>query len=291
MLKAQGLGERGILPGDVVYVYTGWGDQWRDPDTDKVYYSQAPGLAYDAARYLGERRIVAIGLDTPFIDPVPSGMLAGSAGPAPGTPAGLPFAVHHHMLTQMGIHHVENAKLDELARDKVWTSCTMILPARQKGAAGAEVRPVAVGPRRISRDARVRLLLLPGRAAEALAPRGHRLAGAGELVHFLADLLPDVVRQRGRSVLEARDHVLALRPVVEEPARLVPHQRTLHRIGAVTELEQRDLTAGLPHEEVEEIVVEPAPLGRWVVGNTEDLFQHGGFELVGICPDGRILAS
>jgi len=53
MLKAQGLGERGILPGDVVYVYTGWGDQWRDPDTDKVYYSQAPGLAYDAARYLG----------------------------------------------------------------------------------------------------------------------------------------------------------------------------------------------------------------------------------------------
>jgi kynurenine formamidase len=155
MLKAQGLGERGILPGDVVYVYTGWGDQWRDPDTDKVYYSQAPGLAYDAARYLGERRIVAIGLDTPFIDPVPSGMLAGSAGPAPGTPAGLPFAVHHHMLTQMGIHHVENAKLDELARDKVWTSCTMILPARSKGAAGAEVRPVAIGaPEKLPRRSR-----------------------------------------------------------------------------------------------------------------------------------------
>lgn len=145
MLKAQGLAERGILPGDVVYIYTGWSDLWRDPDTDKVYYSQAPGLAYDAARYLGERRIVAIGLDTPFVDAVPSGFLSGSAAPAPGTPPGLPFAIHHHMLTQIGIHHVENAKLDELARDKVWTSCTMILPARQKGAAGAEVRPVAVG--------------------------------------------------------------------------------------------------------------------------------------------------
>jgi len=155
MLKAQGLSERGILPGDVVYVYTGWGDHWRDPDTDKVYYSQAPGLSYEGARYLGERRIVAIGLDTPFIDPVPSGMLAGNAGPAPGTPAGLPFAVHHHMLTQMGIHHVENAKLDELARDKVWTSCSMILPARQKGAAGAEVRPVAIGaPEKLPRRAR-----------------------------------------------------------------------------------------------------------------------------------------
>ena len=145
MLKAEGLAGRGILPGDVVYVYTGWGDQWRDPDTDKVYYSQAPGLSYDAARYLGERRIVAIGLDTPFIDPVPAGMLAGKAGPAPGTPPGLPFAIHHHMLTQAGIHQIENAKLDELARDKVWSSCTVVLPGRHKGAAGSDVRPVAIG--------------------------------------------------------------------------------------------------------------------------------------------------
>src|SRR5438876_406035 len=75
MLKAQGLGFRGILPGDVVYVHTGWGDHWRDPDTEKLYYSKAPGLAYEAARYLADKRIVAIGLDTPFIDAVPEGML------------------------------------------------------------------------------------------------------------------------------------------------------------------------------------------------------------------------
>jgi kynurenine formamidase len=99
----------------------------------------------DAARYLGERRAVAIGLDAPFIDPVREGMLQGKAGPAPGTPAGLPFAVHHHLRTQVGIHHVENAKLDEMARDKVWTSCTLILPLREKGAAGSAIRPVAIG--------------------------------------------------------------------------------------------------------------------------------------------------
>jgi kynurenine formamidase len=145
MLKAQGIASRGILPGDVVYVHTGWGEQWRDPDTDKAYYSKAPGLAYDAARYLGERRIVAIGMDTPFIDPVPEGMLAGKSGPAAGTPANLPFAVHHHMLTQMGIHQIENAKLDEMARERVWTSCTIILPLREKGAAGSAVRPIAYG--------------------------------------------------------------------------------------------------------------------------------------------------
>ena len=145
MLKAQGLAKRDILAGDVVYIRTGWGDYWQDPDTDKVYYTKAPGLSYDAAKYLGDRRIVAIGLDTPFIDPVPEGMLAGKAGPAAGVPDGVPFALHHHMLTQMGIHHIENAKLDQIANDKAWTSCTMILPPREKGSAGAAVRPVSIG--------------------------------------------------------------------------------------------------------------------------------------------------
>ena len=145
MLKAQGLARRGILAGDVVYVRTGWGDYWKDPDTEKFYYAAAPGLSYDAARYIGERRAVAIGLDTPFIDPVPEGMLQGKSAPAAGTPAGLPFAVHHHMITQMGIHHIENAKLDELARDRVWLSCTMVLPLLEKGAAGSGIRPVAIG--------------------------------------------------------------------------------------------------------------------------------------------------
>jgi kynurenine formamidase len=145
MLKAQGLARRGILPGDVVYVRTGWGDHWRDPDTEKFYYTKAPGLSYDAAQYLAGKRVVVISLDTPFVDTVAEGMLMGKAGPAPGTPPGLPFAVHHHMLAQAGIHLIENAKLDELAADRVWTSCTMILPLRAKGAAGSEVRPVAIG--------------------------------------------------------------------------------------------------------------------------------------------------
>jgi kynurenine formamidase len=149
MLKAQGLASRGLQPGDVLYVYTGWGDFWKDPDTEKFYYTKAPGLSYDAAKYLGERRIVAVGLDTPFIDPVNEGQLQGKAGPAEGTPPATPFAVHHQLITQSGIHHIESANLGELAKDRVWTSCTMILPLREKGGAGSPVRPVAIGvPRR-----------------------------------------------------------------------------------------------------------------------------------------------
>lgn len=145
MLKAQGLAKRGILPGDVVYVRTGWGDLWKDPDTDKTYYTMAPGLAWDAARYLGDRRIVAVGFDTPFIDGVPEGMLQGKAGPTSPTPPNLPFAAHHHMLTQAGILLVENMNLVAMTNDRVWTSCTMILPLRTQGGAGSAVRPVAIG--------------------------------------------------------------------------------------------------------------------------------------------------
>ena len=145
MLKAQGLQKRGVLHGDVVLVRTGWGEHWRDPDTEKVYYTKAPGLSFDAAQWLAERRIVAVALDTPFVDAAPEGLLAGKAGPAPGSPPGFPFAVHHHMLAQAGIHLIENAKLDEVAADQVWISCAMILPLRDKGAAGSAVRPVAVG--------------------------------------------------------------------------------------------------------------------------------------------------
>jgi kynurenine formamidase len=146
MLKAQGLGKRGILPGDIVLIHTGWGEQWKDPGGESTpYYTQGPGLSYDAAQLLGRARIVAVGLDVPFIDPVAEGFLQGKAPPAAGTPAGLPFAVHHHMLTQMGIHHLESVRTADLAADKVWTSCTMILPLRMAGAAGSAIRPVAYG--------------------------------------------------------------------------------------------------------------------------------------------------
>ena len=145
MLRAQGLAKRGILPGDVVYVRTGWGDRWADPDTEKVYYAMAPGLSADAAKYLGEKRIVAVGLDAPFVDSLAEGFLQGKAGPAPGALENLPFSAHHVLLTQHGVHLIENANLAALANDKTWTACTMILPLRTQGGAGSGVRPVAIG--------------------------------------------------------------------------------------------------------------------------------------------------
>jgi kynurenine formamidase len=145
MLKAQGLGGRGLIAGDVLYVYTGWGDHWKDPDTEKFYYTKGPGLSYDAAKYLAQKAVVLVALDNPFTDPVAEGFLQGQAPPPAGTPPGLPFAIHHHNLVEAGIHNIQNANLGAMARDRVWLSCTIILPLRTQGGSGSPVRPVAIG--------------------------------------------------------------------------------------------------------------------------------------------------
>jgi kynurenine formamidase len=145
MLEAQELRSRGILPGDVVYIYTGWSDYWQDPDIDKTYYTMGPGLSYEATQYLAKKCVVLVALDNPFTDPVNDGQLKGQAPPPASMPKGKPFGIHHFNLTQAGMYQIQNAKLDELARDKVWISCTMILPLRVAGGGGSLVRPIAIG--------------------------------------------------------------------------------------------------------------------------------------------------
>lgn len=141
MIQEQGLGWRGLLPGDVVYIFTGWGDNW---NTDH-YYTGGPGLSYDAARYLEEKNVVLVALDNPFTDAVNEGQFTGKTSPPGDTPTELPSPVHHHNLTQAGIHNIQNANLAALAEDRVWISCTMILPLRVKGGSGSPVRPIAIG--------------------------------------------------------------------------------------------------------------------------------------------------
>lgn len=145
MLKSQGLASRGLLPGDVLYVYTGWGDRWADPDTDQTYYKSGPGLGVDAAQYIAAHRVVLVALDNPFTDAVADGQLAQQAAPPQGAEQGLPFIIHHTNIAVNGIHQIQNADLTAMAADKVWTSCTMILPLREQGHAGSPVRPVAIG--------------------------------------------------------------------------------------------------------------------------------------------------
>lgn len=141
MLLRQGLASRGLLPGDVVYVRTGWGEYWGED----FYYDMGPGLSYDAAQYLQEKNVVLVALDNPFTDAVNKGQFFDAAAPPEVVPVRSSTPVHYHNLTQAGIHNIQNAQLTELANDKVWISCTMILPLRIEGGSGSPVRPIAIG--------------------------------------------------------------------------------------------------------------------------------------------------
>jgi kynurenine formamidase len=143
-IEQSGLKNRGILAGDIVLINTGWSDNYQDPDETKMYYSSAPGLSYAAAEYLAEQKVVGVGLDTPFVDAVPSPN-ALIVEPDPSAPKSLGFAVHHFFLTQAGVHTLENFRLKELVEDSVELSCVMVLPLLSRGSAASPIRPVAIG--------------------------------------------------------------------------------------------------------------------------------------------------
>lgn len=137
-----------ILPGDVIFIYTGWSDHWQDDNADPLqteYYSAGPGLSYDAALFLQQKKIVLVGLDNPFTDPVNEGFLQGMAGPPLGAPDGLPFSVHHNNLTQAGIYQIQNLNLKKLAQDRIYLSAVFISPLPIRGASGSPVAPIAIG--------------------------------------------------------------------------------------------------------------------------------------------------
>ena len=121
-LEASGLEERGILPGDVVLINTGW-----------------------SAKFLGSKKVVGVGLDTPFVDAVADPNSDIKFEVPENTPKNLGFPVHHFFLTQAGIYTLENLKLKELAKDQVEKSCVIILPLLSTGSAASPIRPVAIG--------------------------------------------------------------------------------------------------------------------------------------------------
>ena len=143
--KKSGLYKRGILPGDVVLINTGWSDNYQDPDEKGIYYSSAPGISYQTAKFLGSKKVVGVGLDTPFVDAVGNPNSEIQFEVPKGTPTNLGFPVHHYFLTQAGVHTLENLKLKGLVKDEVEVSCVMILPLLSKGSAASPIRPVAIG--------------------------------------------------------------------------------------------------------------------------------------------------
>jgi kynurenine formamidase len=146
ILAAQGLASRGIKSGDAVFIHTGYGAAW--VNSPSTYYTQGPGLSHEGAVFLASKKIVLVGLDNPFSDAAnltPSGPFPPAPSWENGSSPWLPFGVHHHNLTQAGVHQIQNLNLTEMAQKKVYLGAVFLLPIRFKGAAGSPVRPVVIG--------------------------------------------------------------------------------------------------------------------------------------------------
>jgi kynurenine formamidase len=95
-----------LREGDAVFVHTGWGDLFTQfPAQNATYNGSAPGIGKTAAAWLADQKVVLVGTDTWVVEVIPS---------EDTTEA---FPVHALLLTNNGIHIIENVRTDLIAAE------------------------------------------------------------------------------------------------------------------------------------------------------------------------------
>ena len=86
---------------DAVFINTGWGDLFRQwPAQNAAYNKGEPGISASAAQWLASQKVVAVGADTWAVEGIP------------GEREDVAFPVHKTLLTDNGIHIIENVRTD-----------------------------------------------------------------------------------------------------------------------------------------------------------------------------------
>lgn len=119
-----------IRAGDAVLFHTGYGSLWM-VDNDR-YNNNSPGLGWDAAHWLTDRRVSLVGADNWGIEALP------------GEQPDAPFVVHQHFLTEAGTHLLENVKTEALLGLERSEFLFICAPNKTKGSTGSMVNPLAV---------------------------------------------------------------------------------------------------------------------------------------------------
>jgi kynurenine formamidase len=95
-----------LREGDAVFVHTGWGDLFNQfPAQNATYNSSEPGIGKAAAAWLAAQKVVLVGTDTWAVEVIPS------------EDTNEAFPVHALLLTDNGIHIVENVRTDLIVAD------------------------------------------------------------------------------------------------------------------------------------------------------------------------------
>lgn len=126
VLAAQGTE---VKKGDIVFVHTGWGKHWRDPET---FLSGEPGLGKACGAWAVEHDIISWGCDQFATDPIPF-EFPGEALP-----------MHISMLTKAGIRLMENVNMQPIVDERVYEFATIVAPLKIRGGTGSPVRLLAM---------------------------------------------------------------------------------------------------------------------------------------------------
>ena len=95
-----------LREGDIVVIHTGWGDLFEQfPAQNALYNSGEPGIGKEAATWLISQKVVAVGSDTWAVEVIP------------GEDPKEAFIVHQMLLTDNGIHIIENVRTDLIAAE------------------------------------------------------------------------------------------------------------------------------------------------------------------------------
>jgi kynurenine formamidase len=127
-LKAQKLT---VGKGDVVLIHTGWMAA-KFPSDRAAFNATEPGLGLEAATWLADQGVVAIGADTIALEAIPF------------ENPNRPFVVHQTLLAKKGVHVLENVNVGPLAADGVTEFLFVLGQPRFQGTVQLVVNPVAI---------------------------------------------------------------------------------------------------------------------------------------------------
>ena len=95
-----------LREGDAVFLNTGWNDLFKQyPAQNATYNGSEPGINKSAAEWLASQKVILVGADTWAVEVIP------------GEDKDEAFPVHVTLLTNNGIHIIENVRTDLIAAE------------------------------------------------------------------------------------------------------------------------------------------------------------------------------
>ena len=119
-----------VSPGDAILLHTGWMSLWQ-VDNER-FLAGEPGLGWDSAHWLTDRRVSVIGADNWACEVLPF-----------ETPERA-FVVHQHLLAETGTYIIENIKTAELVAGGHTEFLFIMTPIKGTGSTGSMVAPIAI---------------------------------------------------------------------------------------------------------------------------------------------------